>query len=815
MIKVDNLSKTYDRRSKSANQALYDISFTLPDTGFVCIVGPSGCGKTSLLNAIGGLDTFDGGRVSTENLDNLRCGGRQTEAERNRSFGYVFQNYYLLPEYSAAYNVYLGLHSVELSHKEKMQRVMEALRAVDMERFARRAVGKLSGGQQQRVAIARAIVRRPRVIFADEPTGNLDEENTMNICSLLRRISKNSLVIMVTHEDRIARFFADRIITLEAGRLKDDSESWARSGIAAGGGTLYSGDFDETRLEAEGVSLRLLSEEGAKPPKLTVLALNDRIIIKLDDERTVSFGKTEEPPRLAEGSRPVLKLETLERETVDMDWTETAKQGKAGGGLDFSALLREARHLLSEKGAKRLGSWLFLVVLTVMTLLTVGDYLNIASLDPEDFIATDSHIIEIEIERGEETGTALGLRDLSDLYMSHLESSGLGFDYVPRVAVSAEYSVRTFLQMDDLSESLSGFSYVPLEHLDESSLILGRVPEKPDEIVVDRWVLEKLIEKDGIIQSGLSDSSDFLGARLFYSKSNYSPEIVGISDCGEPAVFIPKTGLASIGVLGCPVIRLSELKEQFPDKYDGVVLEGENCLVITNNAGADYAKRIGGTYSAGGSRLYTIQGAIEEDTYASIVIPDGELDSLIRSMMSTHFYIYCEDKEAVKEFIASRLPEELSGKLQVLVTDKNSDAWAAYRSATSMRLGARQIVTLTVIALSLAMLYLLQRSRVQERIGLVAVYRLLGIPGRKLGAIFALEHILSSLTSTPPTAFLTWLTVAVLKKFPSLEIQLLLPWYAAAGVYFCILAFCVLVSLLPLYRLLRLPPARLAAKYDL
>ena len=132
-----------------------------------------------------------------------------------------------------------------------------------------------------------------------------------------------------------------------------------------------------------------------------------------------------------------------------------------------------------------------------------------------------------------------------------------------------------------------------------------------------------------------------------------------------------------------------------------------------------------------------------------------------------------------------------------------------------MRLGARQIVTLTVIALSLAMLYLLQRSRVQERIGLVAVYRLLGIPGRKLGAIFALEHILSSLTSTPPTAFLTWLTVAVLKKFPSLEIQLLLPWYAAAGVYFCILAFCVLVSLLPLYRLLRLPPARLAAKYDL
>ena len=112
MIRVDKLSKTYDKRSHMANQALYDVSFTLPDTGFICIVGPSGCGKTTLLNAMGGLDTFDGGRVSTDTLGDLRCGSRQTERERNSSFGYIFQNYYLLTQYSAAYNVYLGLHAL-------------------------------------------------------------------------------------------------------------------------------------------------------------------------------------------------------------------------------------------------------------------------------------------------------------------------------------------------------------------------------------------------------------------------------------------------------------------------------------------------------------------------------------------------------------------------------------------------------------------------------------------------------------------------------------------------------------------------------
>ena len=148
MIRVDHLKKTYDKRVKNASPALYDVSFTLPDTGFVCIVGPSGCGKTTLLNAMGGLDVFDEGRISTDSLEDCRCGTARTEAERNRSFGYIFQNYYLLPEYSVAYNVYLGLHALDLSHEEKLKRSLEALEAVDMERFARRPVGQLSGGQQ-------------------------------------------------------------------------------------------------------------------------------------------------------------------------------------------------------------------------------------------------------------------------------------------------------------------------------------------------------------------------------------------------------------------------------------------------------------------------------------------------------------------------------------------------------------------------------------------------------------------------------------------------------------------------------------------
>ena len=282
MIRVANLNKTYDRRRRNENHVLKDVSFDLPDTGFVCILGPSGCGKTSLLNALGGLDRFDNGTITAGEVSVNRYGKRAYEAERNRNFGYIFQNYYLLPEHSVAYNIYLGLHSLKLTHAEKLTRIRQALEAVDMSRYIRRKVGELSGGQQQRVAIARALARRPRVIFADEPTGNLDEANTMNICTLLRQISRQSLVIMVTHEERIASFFADRIIRLDGGRVSSDQEVWDRDGMALRSDKeIYAGDHLESRLKNDGVSLHFVQEEGAAPLELTVVALKDRVVIKL------------------------------------------------------------------------------------------------------------------------------------------------------------------------------------------------------------------------------------------------------------------------------------------------------------------------------------------------------------------------------------------------------------------------------------------------------------------------------------------------------------------------------------------------------
>ena len=592
MITIRNLNKTYDRRKKTANRVVRDMSLDLPDTGFVCIVGESGCGKTSLLNALGGLDVFDNGQIATENIKVSRYGTRAMETERNNNFGYIFQNHYLLPDHSVAYNVYLGLHSLKLSHGEKLARVREALQAVNMERYIRRVVSELSGGQQQRVAIARALARRPRVIFADEPTGNLDEENTLNICTILRQISKTSLVVMVTHEERIARFFADRIITLKGGVIAKDCDSWERQGLVSGGESiLYRGDYVQEKTQTDSVCLWVLHAEGAPPAELEIVVLEDRIIIKTADERMVSTSGPEETPILKEGKRPTLTLETVDNQP-QIEMNHQTSPARAGSGLSFGMMLQETFNLIQGKGLKRLSAWIFLVVMSVLTVWIVGDYLSVKAVDPKDFVITDSHILEIKIERGPQLPMSArgGVIALVPDFLDYLEQGDVNFEYMPNVAGELRCALQIFPQMESVSEGLPGFSYIPLRTLDENSLVHGRMPELRNEVVVDIWVLENFLEKDGIIQNTVSKAEDLLGAQLSYLKQEISFTIVGICDTGEPALYLTESAYMSVCSSGESVMTYDEFLKvsSAPSYFEGIELKTNECILGIEMAGSAY-----------------------------------------------------------------------------------------------------------------------------------------------------------------------------------------------------------------------------------
>lgn len=220
-IKVENIVKTFNRHSRNANKVLKGVSFELPEKGLTCIFGKSGSGKTTLLNIIGGLEKADSGKVYIDG----ECTSGKTDKIRNAKIGFIFQNYYLEKGYTIAeilrnQMIIAGFKD----EKEIARRTEEALKLVDMERFKNKLGDALSGGQQQRVAIARAIVKGSDVILADEPTGNLDAENTMKVMDILKEISKTQLVVIVTHEVSLIKKYADSHIKIVDGELVEDGE---------------------------------------------------------------------------------------------------------------------------------------------------------------------------------------------------------------------------------------------------------------------------------------------------------------------------------------------------------------------------------------------------------------------------------------------------------------------------------------------------------------------------------------------------------------------------------------------------------------
>lgn len=220
-IKVENIVKTFNRHSRNANKVLKGVSFELPDKGLVCIFGKSGSGKTTLLNIIGGLEKADSGKVYIDG----ECTSGKTDRIRNAKIGFVFQNYYLEKGYTIAEILRNQMMIAGFKdEKEIERRTEEALKLVDMERFKNKLGDALSGGQQQRVAIARAIVKGSDVILADEPTGNLDAENTMKVMDILKEISKTQLVVIVTHEVSLIKKYADSHIKIVDGELVEDGE---------------------------------------------------------------------------------------------------------------------------------------------------------------------------------------------------------------------------------------------------------------------------------------------------------------------------------------------------------------------------------------------------------------------------------------------------------------------------------------------------------------------------------------------------------------------------------------------------------------
>ena len=219
-MKINSISKIYKAKNAEPVIALNDVSFELPNKGMVFILGKSGSGKSTLLNVISGLTKVDKGSIEVDNKDITKLSENELCKYRNTLCGFIFQEYNLIPELNVSENIKLALQLQ--GEKNVNEKVQEVLKLVELTNYEKRKVTELSGGQKQRVAIARAIIKNPKIIFADEPTGALDEQTGRSILELLKKLSKDRLVIIVTHDKGFAKEYKDRIIELKDGKIIND-----------------------------------------------------------------------------------------------------------------------------------------------------------------------------------------------------------------------------------------------------------------------------------------------------------------------------------------------------------------------------------------------------------------------------------------------------------------------------------------------------------------------------------------------------------------------------------------------------------------
>ena len=225
MLQIQHICKEY-RTGNLVQKALDDVSLNLRDNEFVAILGPSGSGKTTLLNIIGGLDRYDSGDLIINGISTKKYKDRDWDSYRNHTIGFVFQSYNLIPHQAVLSNVELALTISGIGKEERRKRAIDALKKVGLGEQLHKRPSQMSGGQMQRVAIARALVNDPDILLADEPTGALDSDTSIQVMDLLKEVAKDRLVVMVTHNPELAEEYATRIVNLRDGKIRSDTDEY-------------------------------------------------------------------------------------------------------------------------------------------------------------------------------------------------------------------------------------------------------------------------------------------------------------------------------------------------------------------------------------------------------------------------------------------------------------------------------------------------------------------------------------------------------------------------------------------------------------
>lgn len=623
-IRIENAHKYYNRGKDTELHVMDDVSLELPDAGMVAIFGRSGCGKTTLLNAVGGLDRIASGRIEIFG-QSIR---EDTDTLRNKYIGYIFQNYNLNVGETVFENVATALRLCGMEDEEEISaRTLAALANVEMDKYRDRTPDTLSGGQQQRVAIARALVKNPAIILADEPTGNLDEQNTVMVMDILKQLSKTRLVLLVTHEAHLVDHYCDRVIEIVDGRIESDRENLNANGyIQRNKNHIYLGELSKTETTVAGVNLEYYGEPD-KTLTVRVVNQNGKLFVQVDDPTAKLLDGGSEI-KLVEGVfEETVAVETRESRIKELDMSRFAPfEGKRFGRLfGWRRSLRYAWRENFRKGKKKgkglLRACLFLlaVVMVFMTAsfgAVIRSYSEMRSDHNERLF-----YVPIHPERDQ---TAL-----NDLVGKHgVTYTGIiGWDPIYE-RETLEFRAANFMTADNVFLSADA-RQISLSQARGLPVVAGTAqPAERDGIVISTALAEKLLDTATV--SYLREPADLIGmvsTRTYYFSDNIRLRIAGVVESDELFFYMNDLALAANILNGYFYLPVSYASSTGFEVNDGEIIIFDNGYADSDGHG------IGDTVSIMGrsfriARIVRMYDSIElypdyvKDTFGETVYTD-------------------------------------------------------------------------------------------------------------------------------------------------------------------------------------------------
>ncbi|MBR2539763.1 MAG: ABC transporter ATP-binding protein/permease [Mogibacterium sp.] len=817
MIRLEKVNKYFNKGKSNQIHVIDNTSMTLPDRGIVCLLGPSGCGKTTLLNAIGGLDKVNSGKIYIDDQLITRSSTNKIDTIRNARIGYIFQNFNLLDDKSVFDNVAIALKMIGIKDPKVIrERVRYCLEKTGIDQYRNKNAGSLSGGQRQRVAIARAIVKNPRIIIADEPTGNLDSANTLEIMNIIKTISRDRLVILVTHERRIAEFYSDHVAEMKDGKIikayNNDSSRYLDYQLE---NKIYLRDMAvHKNFSEDDIKVNVYSDE-ERQADIKVVIKGNNLYIDTGGRLNV----VDESSNIEMVDDHYQAMDETYFNSSDFDYgayLPKKYKAKYTSIYNFGNMLSNGWKTVSSFKKVRKFLMVGFVFAAMFAFLAVSNVVGIFDVQPEDYRKTNGNYITVT--NPDKTVDLMNL-------VGSLESVSyvLPGDSKKSVTFPMDDYLQTGYATTDLNVSICQTSV-----LEPEQVVYGEMPKGPHQVVLDKMVVDEFL-RDAIGKPvGIDTIEEFLGRRIEVGNlEDY--KICGISDTKSPSLFVDESQVMYI---------LTNANAQIDDfSYDETEDE-EDVDAIKSGKVADIA--------LAGQGVAVKKGKAPENVYETIVNieheDEYELGKTIATKMAGHklkvvgYYssdsatqdtYFVTSETILRDYVRkqknftvyapnTRLVESMLESQSMSYKVNDTRDRRAYVHERRNQMSSALIVAAIILLISLVEMFLMLRSSFLSRIKEVGTLRAIGLKKRDIYRMFTGEILVITLiTAIPGIALMYYVLSNMVKMSYYVEGLYVINPMIAIITLVLMIVFNMLAGLIPVYVTMRKTPAQILARTDI